>query len=131
MAKLLIIDDDKDIRGVIKELAEATAFDCQEASDAVEALALISESLPALIFLDIPMPEMDGIRFVDKLLNAVKNSCPPIIILSGYTNTLPPILHPRITKVISKPFTANQITTTLEQFKVTLEKATPEKTANA
>ena len=116
MNHLLIVDDDADIRATLKELGEDAGYHCTEAGDGVEALKLIKQKRADLVFLDIHMPGVDGIQLVDRFLAQFHNECPPIILISGYTNTLPPIIHPRVHEVISKPFDTKKIESILQTY---------------
>lgn len=59
---VLIVDDDPFIRRLIATTLEDVArFQLREASDGVEALELAGREPPALVFLDIDMPRLDGI----------------------------------------------------------------------
>ena len=80
--KILIVDDEKLIRDVIKTYAEEENFECLEAEDGLEALDIIKQNDVDLIVLDIMMPKMDGMTFLEALKNE-KNI--PVIILSART----------------------------------------------
>lgn len=59
---VLIVDDDPFIRRLITTTLEDVArFELREAGDGVEALELAEREPPALVFLDIDMPRLDGI----------------------------------------------------------------------
>ena len=65
---LLIVDDDPLIRRLIATtLEDVHAFDLVEAGDGEEALAAAATSPPALVFLDIDMPRLDGIETCRRL----------------------------------------------------------------
>jgi CheY-like chemotaxis protein len=60
---VLIVDDDPFIRRLIATTLEDVAgFDIEEAADGVEAIAAARSTEPALVFLDIDMPRMNGIE---------------------------------------------------------------------
>jgi CheY-like chemotaxis protein len=60
---VLIVDDDPFIRRLIATTLEDVAgFDIEEAGDGVEALAAARATPPAIVFLDIDMPRMNGIE---------------------------------------------------------------------
>jgi two-component system chemotaxis response regulator CheY len=59
---ILIVDDDPFIRKLIATtLEDVTAFELHEAADGVEALQIATRTLPALVFLDVDMPRLNGI----------------------------------------------------------------------
>ena len=60
MAKLLIVDDEENIREVVREYAEFSGFDVEEAGDGREAVGLCRINDYDLIIMDIMMPKLDG-----------------------------------------------------------------------
>lgn len=67
---ILIIDDEPEIREIVKMKLEASGFETREASQGIEGIKLAQELKPAIILLDVVMPEMDG---VEALLNLKSN----------------------------------------------------------
>ena len=63
--KLLIVDDEKLIRDVIKTYAETENFEALEAENGLEALDVLKKETVDLIILDIMMPKMDGMTFLE------------------------------------------------------------------
>jgi two-component system chemotaxis response regulator CheY len=65
---VLIVDDDKFIRKLITTtLEDVTDFDLHEAADGLEALEVARRERPAIVFLDVDMPELDGIEACRRL----------------------------------------------------------------
>ena len=60
MQKILIVDDEENIRKVIREYLEFEGFLCFEASNGEEAISCCKESSYDLVVLDIMMPKIDG-----------------------------------------------------------------------
>ncbi len=58
--KILIVDDEQDIRTVLKRRFEFCGFECLTAQDGREAIKLARHTTPSLIILDLVMPDMDG-----------------------------------------------------------------------
>jgi CheY-like chemotaxis protein len=81
---VLVVDDDFDIRDIIRLLLEAdgyrvlTAGDGQEAWDRIEG-----GERPSLMLLDLMMPRMDGEQLLERL-RAALDSTIPVVILSGH-----------------------------------------------
>ena len=63
MNKLMVVDDDPNIRELIRLILKKEGFEVLEASDGVDALAKLENSKVDLIVLDIMMPNMDGWEF--------------------------------------------------------------------
>lgn len=78
--KILIVDDEKLIRDVIKEYLTTENFQAIEAENGEEALDIINKENIDLVILDVMMPKMDGLTFL-KELKTYKNI--PVIILSA------------------------------------------------
>jgi CheY-like chemotaxis protein len=62
MAKILVVDDEEDIRKLLVTLFEDAGYQVVTASDGKEALEVAKAEHPDLIFLDILMPIMDGFQ---------------------------------------------------------------------
>ena len=86
MNKILIIDDEADIRNSIIAILSDEGFVCDDASNSNDAISLIKENIYDLIILDVWLndPDYDGI----KLLKLIKKDDikTPIIIISGHGN---------------------------------------------
>ena len=67
MTKILIVDDESNIREVVKEYARVSGFECSEASDGLEAIKLVKENDFDCVILDIMMPELDGFSACKKI----------------------------------------------------------------
>jgi CheY-like chemotaxis protein len=81
---LLIVDDDPLIRRLIATtLEDVHAFDLVEAGDGVEALAAAAQSPPALVFLDIDMPRLDGIETCRRLRAGAATGDATIVMLTA------------------------------------------------
>lgn len=60
---ILVIDDNKDGRAILKDLFASVGYVAVTAKDGVQALRKMKEVVPALMVLDLRMPEMDGWTF--------------------------------------------------------------------
>jgi CheY-like chemotaxis protein len=67
VAKILVVDDDINNRLLLRLVLEHAGHAITEASDGGEALATAHESIPDLIIMDLHMPGMDGVEFLDAL----------------------------------------------------------------
>ena len=68
MARILIVDDEKKIRDVVREYAEFEGFDVSEAEDGMEAVKKVSENEDlSIIIMDIMMPKLDGLGVIAKV----------------------------------------------------------------
>jgi two-component system chemotaxis response regulator CheY len=81
---VLIVDDDQFIRKLIKTTLEDVAeFDLHEAEDGVEALEVAERERPALVFLDVEMPRMDGIETCRRLREQNATTGATIVMLTA------------------------------------------------
>jgi len=78
MKKILVVDDEENIRFLYKEELEDQGYQVSVAATAEEAKAKIREDKPDVITLDIKMPGMDGIEFMSKLKEE-RNDIPVIL----------------------------------------------------
>ena len=81
---ILIIDDERSIRSVLKDILTNEGYKVEEAVDGEDGLAKFTTTNFDVVICDIKMPKMDGIEFLLKA-NEI-NSDTPIIILSGHGN---------------------------------------------
>lgn len=84
MTKILIVDDERSIRNIIKELLEMEDYKCDVAESGTQALEMIRTTKGGydLIISDIKMPQMDGIE----LLSNIRKNSPeiPMVMISGH-----------------------------------------------
>ena len=80
MKKILIVDDEEGIREVIREYAEFSGYEAEEAADGMSAIGMVKLNDYDLIIMDIMMPKLDGFSAV-KEIQKIKNI--PVIMLSA------------------------------------------------
>ncbi len=80
---ILVVEDDLDIREVMRMVLEASGYGVLEASDGAEALVAVRAHAPGLILLDLMMPGMDGIQFREAQLQDEAIASIPVVIVSG------------------------------------------------
>jgi diguanylate cyclase (GGDEF)-like protein len=81
--KVLIVDDDPDIRDVLKITLTQEGYDVIEAPDGQEGLKLAQTKNPDLVIVDFKMPKMDGKQVCQQLKKDILLSHIPIIMLTG------------------------------------------------
>lgn len=84
MTRVIIIDDEEDIRIVLKEIFTRAGFDAAVASDGTEGLNLIRETGADLVITDIIMPGIDGVETAYDIRMEFPNT--KIIVMSGGGN---------------------------------------------
>lgn len=83
MAKVLVIEDEEQLRQNIREQLELDQYEVESASNGLQALELLASFRPDLILCDIMMPEMDGIEFIRALKRSAQYRPIPLIFLTA------------------------------------------------
>ena len=83
MAKILVVDDDIAINELIKINLELQGYEVIQAYNGIEGFALARQEMPALIILDVMMPEVDGFTVAQRIRQATEISEIPIIMLTA------------------------------------------------
>ena len=81
--KILVIEDDPDIRKLLKQRLEGEGYETAFAWDAVTALTIARKSEPDLIVLDLGLPGGDGYVVMERLQTLAPFSMLPIIVVSA------------------------------------------------
>lgn len=107
MKKILVADDVDTTRMMLKIYLGKKGYEVIEAKDGFEAITVALNELPDLIFLDIKMPNMDGIEVTRRLRLEESTKDIPIFIISGYDRMQDAFSEEKGTKIegfIGKPF---------------------------
>ena len=105
LKKLLLVDDDEDLREALSEqLVMTEDFDVFEASDGASAMERVKDSLFDLVILDVGLPDTDG-RELCKKLRKLNVKC-PIVMLTGHDTDADTILglDAGANDYVTKPF---------------------------
>lgn len=84
MPNILIIDDEKAIRNVLREILVNEGFTVEEAADGEEGLRKFQAGAFEVVLCDIKMPKVDGLEFLQKVIES--HSETPVIMISGHGN---------------------------------------------
>ena len=85
LTRILVVEDDPEVRGAIRMVLEAEAYEVAESGDGADALAKLRVSPQAsLILLDLMMPGMNGWQFMDEVRVHPGLREVPIIVVSAY-----------------------------------------------
>ena len=80
MTRILIVDDEENIREVVREYCELNGFDADEAADGMEALEMVKANSYDCVILDVMMPKLDGFSTCREIK---KIDSIPVIMLSA------------------------------------------------
>lgn len=81
---VLIVDDEEGIRESLSGILEDEGYDILTASSGEDALTITKEHMPDIVFLDVWLPEMDGLETLPRLKEIDANI--PVIMISGHGN---------------------------------------------
>ena len=115
--KILIADDEKDVRDLVRFTFERRGFQVIEATDGSEALTIASQELPDLILLDAMMPGMSGYEASRELKKAEATKGIPIVFLSAKGQTYEVIegLEAGAIAYIVKPFAPKELVAQVQE----------------
>lgn len=119
MAKILIVDDEENIRAVVKEYALLNDYQVDEAQNGLEALQLVKKNTYDCIILDVMMPGLDGFTAC-KQIKRIKNV--PIIMLSARQEEYDKLygFELGVDDYVAKPFSPKEL---MARVKVVLDRS--------
>lgn len=106
--KILLVEDEKNIRNLVATMLETEGYQTILANSCSSAKTLFTSYLPELVILDLGLPDMDGMNFLEFVR---KDSLIPIIVLSARTNESDKIaaLDGGANDYITKPFSSGEL----------------------
>lgn len=109
MAKILIVEDEDELRNAIRRTLEMNGYDVVTAGEGRQALKLIGEEQPDLVLTDIFMPGMEGLETIQRLAGAHPGL--PIVVMTGSLDRLFLDLGLKFGAVhgLSKPFSTDEL----------------------
>jgi CheY-like chemotaxis protein len=116
--RVLVVDDDPDIRETVIEVLEENGHRAQGASNGVEALAQLrgSEELPCLILLDLMMPTMDGPSFRSEQLKDPVLSPIPVVVISAFRDSAEKAKELEAAGHLTKPVSLDDLMALVARF---------------
>jgi DNA-binding response OmpR family regulator len=111
--RILVVDDDADIRGLVRELLERRGFVVAEASDGKQALQEMYEGRPDLVLLDVSMPGLDGWTTLERIREL---SDVPVVMLTARSEELEKTrgLRAGADDYVTKPFGRQELLARVE-----------------
>jgi len=111
MQKILVVDDDPGIRDVVCFALQRAGFATAVAADGEQALARFASDRPALVVLDILMPELDGVEVCRRLRADARGRATPIVFLSSKDDEVDRIVGLEVggDDYIAKPFSPREL----------------------
>jgi CheY-like chemotaxis protein len=103
MARVLVVDDDESVREYIDMALGDIGHEVFSAEHGIAALALLQDSVPDVILLDMRMPEMDGWEFA-KRYHSQPGPKVPIVVMTAAQDAAERAAQVRADAYLSKPF---------------------------
>jgi type IV pilus assembly protein PilB len=85
VTRVLIADDDPQMRRLIRSVLAREGFEVEEAADGLDALERVEQGGIDLVVLDFEMPRLDGLGVLEELRAQVRTAALPVIMLTGHT----------------------------------------------
>ena len=83
MKRVLVVDDEPEIRAVLADALASEDYEVETAGDGAEALRTVAERPPQLVLLDLMMPRIDGWGFLERLDRELGHLRPHVVVLSA------------------------------------------------
>lgn len=87
--KVLVVEDDPSVRGLLHTLLTAEGYEVAVASDGLAGLVKASSMRPAVILLDLMMPDLGGIRVLEELRGDPVLADVPVVVVTGKVDAVP------------------------------------------
>jgi CheY-like chemotaxis protein len=128
MARVLVVDDEHDMRMALRMFLERSGHTVQEAEDGESALSTLHTTGADVVLLDMRMPGMDGAQTLGKIRERFKEL--PVIMVTGYgsADSAKDVLEIGASSYISKPFKNQELVEALD--KAGLSSTAPEPRAD-
>jgi DNA-binding response OmpR family regulator len=113
MASVLVVDDDADIRGLVRELLQRAGYLVHEAGDGREGLRVFHAERPDLVVLDASMPELDGWETLERIRDV---SAVPVVMLTARAQEVDKVrgLRAGADDYVTKPFGRQELVARIE-----------------
>jgi CheY-like chemotaxis protein len=118
MTRVLIAEDNAVNRELLHELLELRGYTVLEACDGQEALRIIEQTHPELLFLDIGMPVMDGFAVIRRIRENPRLAKLPVVAVTAYAmrGDRERILNSGFDGYLSKPVSSSSLASELDRL---------------
>jgi two-component system, NtrC family, nitrogen regulation response regulator NtrX len=115
-ARILVVDDEADIRGLLKEILSEEGYEVEVAADAAQARSARAAQVPDLVLLDIWMPDTDGITLLREWSVTDGYDC-PVVMMSGHGTVETAVEATRLGAFdfVEKPLSLTKLLRTVER----------------
>jgi DNA-binding response OmpR family regulator len=125
MVKILVAEDERDIRELIAFTLRFAGFEVELASNGAEAVEKVSDNIPDLILMDVRMPRMTGYQACEALKENPATQNIPVVFLSakGQESEIQEGLEAGAMEYILKPFAPDELTAQVHRILQQIGKA--------
>ena len=115
-SRILVVDDEADIRGLLKEILSEEGYEVEVAADATQARSSRATQVPDLVLLDIWMPDTDGITLLREWSVTDGYDC-PVVMMSGHGTVETAVEATRLGAFdfVEKPLSLTKLLRTVER----------------
>jgi two-component system, NtrC family, nitrogen regulation response regulator NtrX len=115
-SRILVVDDEADIRGLLKEILSEEGYEVDIAADASQARTSRATQVPDLVLLDIWMPDTDGITLLREWSHTDGYDC-PVVMMSGHGTVETAVEATRLGAFdfVEKPLSLTKLLRTVER----------------
>jgi len=114
MKRILVIDDDDDLRESLRMVLQMEGFEVFEAADGAHGVELAQTIQPDLITCDMKMPGYDGSQVMEILSSSPETAHVPIVFISAGDNAVADTVHTHY-RFVQKPFDVLQLISMIKQ----------------
>jgi CheY-like chemotaxis protein len=108
-ATILVVDDDPDIRNLLKRMLSTQGHGVITAQDGAEAIVLISTVHPDLLLVDVGLPDIDGAALCRSLKEGHDTRDIPVILMSASADLMDLEQASRADAILRKPFNRDEL----------------------
>ncbi|MBK7897142.1 MAG: response regulator [Candidatus Promineifilaceae bacterium] len=114
---ILLVDDEPNLRELLRHMLEIGGYEVVEAEDGLDALDRLAERTPDLMILDVMMPYLDGVSLCKQLRASAEFASLPIVMLSGKTQyrAVQEGLAAGANRYLCKPITVDELIQTVRE----------------
>ncbi len=105
---ILVVDDEVDIVNLVVDILQDEGYKVRSAFNGEMALAAIIQQQPAMILIDMYMPQMTGITLLEHL-RATGMAAIPVVLMTASPRVVEPLLNMDLVDYLAKPFDIDQL----------------------
>lgn len=113
---ILVIDDDEGVISVLESILSSEGYDIRAANSATRGLELIAEKAPDLIILDLRMPGMSGVGFLNEIAGDDGKPKYPVLVLTAHGKMSSFFQNIDVDGFMLKPFRSNELVTEIHRI---------------